>query len=92
MLSESELRFSPLARVFIIEESLEFSAGSRDGQPSFTWKDVKGDVKGTYEFVTTDAGAKTVSVELFEQCVHRAISERRRSQGDMWDLCEFVVK
>lgn len=58
------------------------------------WRDLAGGVGETYEFVAT--GANDATIELFAQCMYRAMFERkyRRSSDEASpkDLQEFAVK
>lgn len=78
----------------MIGEELEFRTGEVDGEPTLVWRDLDGDVDETYEFVATSANVHTV--ELFVQCMYRAMYERKyklsSSKASDEDLQEFVWK
>ncbi|KAH8113276.1 VID27-domain-containing protein [Phellopilus nigrolimitatus] len=81
-------------KVFLVGEELEFRTGEVDGEPTLVWRDLDGDVDETYEFVAT--GANVHTVELFVQCVYRAMYERKyKASSDSaspMDLQEFIWK
>ncbi|KAL5508413.1 VID27 [Sanghuangporus vaninii] len=80
--------------VFLISTELEFRTGEYEGEPTLIWRDLDGDVDETYQFVA--AGANLATVELFVQCVYRAMYERKYKQSSdkasPTDLQEFVWK
>lgn len=75
-----------------MSEELEFRTGETDGEPTFIWRDLEGDVDELYEFVAIDMNAPTRA--FFEMCMYRAMYERKyRKGGDdvpEADLEEFV--
>ncbi|TFK55935.1 VID27 cytoplasmic protein [Heliocybe sulcata] len=79
-------------RVFLISEELEFHSGERDGEPTFIWRDLEGDIDEQYEFVATGTNEPTRA--FFETCMYRAMYERkyRRSADNLsdTDFQEFV--
>ncbi|EPQ59431.1 VID27-domain-containing protein [Gloeophyllum trabeum ATCC 11539] len=79
-------------RVFLISEELEFHSGERDGEPTFIWRDLEGDVDELYEFVATGTNEPTRA--FFETCMYRAMYERkyRRSADSLTDadFQEFI--
>ena len=79
-------------QVFLIGTELEFRTGEVDGDPALIWRDLDGDVDETYEFVASDANVHTV--ELFVQCMYRAMYERKYRQSSdkasTEDLQEFI--
>ncbi|TFK23253.1 VID27 cytoplasmic protein [Coprinopsis marcescibilis] len=81
-------------RVFLISEELEFRAGETDGEPTFIWRDLHGDVDEMFEFVATGTNAPTRA--FFETCMYRAMYERkykRSADATMdGDLEQFVYK
>ncbi|KAI5124906.1 hypothetical protein M0805_007334 [Coniferiporia weirii] len=81
-------------KVFLVGEELEFRTGEIDGEPTLVWRDLDGDVDETYEFVAT--GANVHTVELFVQCMYRAMYERKyktsSDRASNLDLQEFVWK
>ncbi|KAF7969306.1 hypothetical protein HWV62_27735 [Athelia sp. TMB] len=81
-------------RPFLIGEELEFRVGERDGDPTFVWRDVEGDVDESFEFVAAGTNAPTRA--FFETCMYRAMYERkyRRSAEATTDadLEEFIYK
>ena len=66
----------------------------REGQPALVWRDLAGDVDETYEFIAT--GANEATIELFAQCMYRAMFERKyrrnSDEASPKDLQEFVVE
>lgn len=81
-------------RVFLITEELEFRPGETDGEPTFIWRDLQGDVDELFEFVCPDTNAPTRA--FFETCMYRAMFERKyRHSADAateGTLEEFVYK
>ncbi|KAF9268033.1 VID27 cytoplasmic protein [Marasmius fiardii PR-910] len=62
-------------RVFLISEELEFRTGETDGEPTFIWRDLEGDVDEMYEFVAPGTNAPTKA--FFETCMYHAMYERK---------------
>ncbi|GLB33876.1 putative VID27-domain-containing protein [Lyophyllum shimeji] len=62
-------------RVFLISEELEFRTGESDGEPTFLWRDLDGDVDEFYEFVAP--GTNDPTRAFFETCMYRAMYERK---------------
>ncbi|KAF8076465.1 VID27 cytoplasmic protein-domain-containing protein [Lyophyllum atratum] len=62
-------------RVFLISEELEFRTGVSDGEPTFLWRDLTGDVDEFYEFVAP--GTNDPTRAFFETCMYRAMYERK---------------
>ncbi|KAG2013590.1 VID27 cytoplasmic protein, variant 2 [Coprinopsis cinerea AmutBmut pab1-1] len=81
-------------RVYLISQELEFRAGETDGEPTFIWRDLHGDVDEAFEFVATGTNAPTRA--FFETCMYRAMYERKyRRSADATsdaDLEEFIYK
>ncbi|KAI0081752.1 VID27-domain-containing protein [Panus rudis PR-1116 ss-1] len=80
-------------RVFLIGEELEFrKSETLEGEPSFIWRDLEGDVDEFYEFVASGTNEPTRA--FFETCMYRAMYERkyRRSADNTTDtdLQEFI--
>jgi VID27 N-terminal region len=79
-------------RVFLISEELEFRTGQTDGEPTFLWRDLQGDIDEFYEFVASGTNAPTKA--FFETCMYRAMYERKYKQSadDVRDedLAEFI--
>ncbi|OBZ70393.1 Vacuolar import and degradation protein 27 [Grifola frondosa] len=79
-------------RVFLISEELEFHTGVTEGEPTFIWRDLDGDVDEFYEFVA--AGTNEPTRAFFETCMYRAMYERkfRTSADDTQDsdLQQFI--
>ncbi|KAI0335447.1 VID27 cytoplasmic protein [Cubamyces sp. BRFM 1775] len=80
-------------RVFLIGEELEFRTGTTaDGEPTFVWRDLDGDVDELYEFVAPGTNEPTRA--FFETCMYRAMYERKyRASADSLsdaDLQEFI--
>lgn len=68
-------------RVCLISEELEFHTGVTDGEPTFIWRDLQGDIDELYEFVAIGTNAPTRA--FFEMCMYRAMFERKyRRAGD----------
>ncbi|KAL0949495.1 hypothetical protein HGRIS_009549 [Hohenbuehelia grisea] len=75
-------------RVFLISEELEFRAGQQDGEPTFIWRDLDGDVDETYEFVAQGTNEPTRA--FFETCMYRAMYERKyRTNADNLQDADF---
>ncbi|KAJ8489307.1 hypothetical protein ONZ45_g13633 [Pleurotus djamor] len=79
-------------RVCLISEELEFRASETDGEPTFMWRDLQGDIDELYEFVAT--GTNPPTRVFFETCMYRAMYERKYkrpadSVGDA-DLEQFI--
>ncbi|KAL0070704.1 Vacuolar import and degradation protein 27 [Marasmius tenuissimus] len=62
-------------RVFLISEELEFRTGEADGEPTFIWRDLEGDVDELYEFVAQ--GTNPPMKAFFETCMYHAMYERK---------------
>ncbi|RDB22472.1 Vacuolar import and degradation protein 27 [Hypsizygus marmoreus] len=62
-------------RVFLISEELEFRTGESDGEPTFLWRDLDGDVDEFYEFIAS--GTNDPTRAFFETCMYRAMYERK---------------
>ncbi|KAF6762262.1 VID27 cytoplasmic protein [Ephemerocybe angulata] len=81
-------------RVFLVGEELDFRPGETDGEPTFIWRDLQGDVDELFEFVCPDTNAPTRA--FFETCMYRAMFERKyKRSADMASeaaLDEFVCK
>ncbi|CDO75567.1 hypothetical protein BN946_scf184858.g7 [Trametes cinnabarina] len=80
-------------RVFLISEELEFrTSTTADGEPTFVWRDLHGDIDELYEFVA--AGTNEPTRAFFETCMYRAMYERkyRASADNLSDaeLQEFI--
>lgn len=79
-------------RTFLIGPELEFRTSERDGEPTFVWSDVNGDIDELYEFVAADTNEPTRA--FFETCVYRAMYERKYSKSpdnvSDADLEEFI--
>jgi hypothetical protein len=63
-----------------------------DGDPTFVWRDIDGDVDEAYEFVAADTN--DVTRAFFETCIYQAMFERKykksaESTKDI-DLEEFM--
>lgn len=61
--------------MFLISEELEFRTGTTEGEPTFIWRDIEGDVNEFYEFVATGTNEPTRA--FFETCMYRAMYERK---------------
>ena len=81
-------------RVFLIGEELEFRTGQTEGEPTFVWRDMEGDVDEFFEFVAI--GTNVATQALFETCMYRAMYERKyKTTADHLtdaDLQEFIYK
>ncbi|KAF8639712.1 hypothetical protein AX17_000974 [Amanita inopinata Kibby_2008] len=81
-------------RVFLISEELEFRTGHLEGEPTFIWRDLHGDIDEFYEYVAT--GTNDPTRAFFETCMYRAMHERkyRRSADNTRDndLGEFIYR
>ena len=66
-------------RVFLISEELEFRIGEYEGEPTFVWRDIDGDINEFYEFVASGTNAPTRA--FFETCMYRAMYERKYRQN-----------
>ena len=79
-------------RSFLISEELQFRTGQQDGEPTFIWRDLDGDVDEFYEFVATGTNGPTRA--FFETCMYRAMYEAKyRTSADNTsdaDLQEFI--
>ncbi|KAJ7591039.1 VID27 cytoplasmic protein-domain-containing protein [Mycena floridula] len=62
-------------RVFLVAEDLEFRTGTTDGDPTFVWRDLEGDVDEFYEYVAPETNEPTKA--FFEICMYRAMYERK---------------
>ena len=62
-------------RVFLISEELEFRTGETDGEPTFIWRDLEGDVDEMYEYVAQGTNAPMKA--FFETCMYHAMYERK---------------
>ena len=61
--------------MFLISEELEFRPGVTEGEPTFVWRDLDGDVDEFYEF--TASGTNAPMRAFFETCMYRAMYERK---------------
>ncbi|KAI3612188.1 vacuolar import and degradation protein [Moniliophthora roreri] len=81
-------------RVFLISEELEFRTGETDGEPTFIWRDLEGDIDEMYQYVAPGTNAPTKA--FFETCMYRAMYERKYkvNPDDVKDLNldEFMWK
>ncbi|KAK7470575.1 Vacuolar import and degradation protein 27 [Stygiomarasmius scandens] len=79
-------------RTFLIGEELEFRTGQTDGEPTFIWRDLYGDIDELFEYVA--AGTNEPTKAFFETCMYRAMYERKyRVSADQVrdaDLEEFI--
>jgi hypothetical protein len=80
-------------RVFLIAEELEFRTGETpEGDPTFIWRDLQGDVDEFYEFAAPGMNEPTRA--FFETCMFRAMYERKYKKSadgiQDADLTEFV--
>lgn len=66
-------------RVFLIGEELEFRTGQLDGEPTFIWRDLAGDIDEFYEYVATGTNEPTRA--FFETCMYRAMYERKHKRS-----------
>ncbi|KIY49273.1 VID27-domain-containing protein [Fistulina hepatica ATCC 64428] len=66
-------------RVFLIGEELDFHTGETDGDPTFLWRDLQGDVDDFFEFVAPGTNEPTLA--FFETCMYRAMYERKYKKG-----------
>ena len=78
----------------MIGEDLEFRSGQLEGEPTFIWRDLEGDVDEFYEYVATGTNEPTRA--FFETCMYRAMYERKykksaQSTRDS-DLEEFIYR
>ncbi|EEB90830.1 hypothetical protein MPER_10915, partial [Moniliophthora perniciosa FA553] len=62
-------------RVFLISEELEFRTSEIDGEPTFIWRDLEGDIDEMYQYVASGTNAPTNA--FFETCMYRAMYERK---------------
>ncbi|KAM6495830.1 VID27 cytoplasmic domain containing protein [Amanita muscaria] len=81
-------------RVFLIGEDLEFRTGELDGEPTFIWRDLEGDVDELYEYTATGTNEPTRA--FFETCMYRAMYERKYRRNAQTttdnDLEEFIYR
>ncbi|KIK68080.1 hypothetical protein GYMLUDRAFT_36908 [Collybiopsis luxurians FD-317 M1] len=82
-------------REFLISQELEFRTGkTSEGEPTFVWRDLAGDVDEFFEFVALGTNEPTKA--FFETCMYRAMYERKyNSSADNAseeDLQEFIYK
>ena len=60
----------------MIGEELQFRTGTTiEGEPTFVWRDLDGDVDEFFEFVA--AGTNDPTRAFFETCMYRAMYERK---------------
>ncbi|KAG6866460.1 hypothetical protein C0991_003978 [Blastosporella zonata] len=62
-------------RVFLISHELEFRTSESDGEPTFVWRDLDGDVDEFYEFLAP--GTNNPTRAFFETCMYQAMYERK---------------
>jgi hypothetical protein len=72
---DTHLLLADEERSFLITEELEFRTGEIEGEPTFTWRDLQGDVDEFYEYVATGTNEPTKA--FFETCMYRAMYERK---------------
>lgn len=81
-------------RTFLIGEELEFRTGETDGEPTFIWRDLRGDIDEFFEYVAQGTNRPTKA--FFETCMYRAMYERKykASADSLSDkqLEEFIWK
>jgi len=86
------VRIADEERTFLIGEELEFRTGQTDGEPTFIWRDLYGDIDELFEYVA--AGTNEPTKAFFETCMYRAMYERKyRVSADQVrdaDLEEFI--
>ncbi|KAI0092847.1 VID27 cytoplasmic protein [Irpex rosettiformis] len=79
-------------RTFLIGEELCFRTGETEGELTFIWRDIEGDVNEFYEFVAR--GTNDPTRAFFETCMYRAMYERKyKTSADSTqdkDLAEFI--
>lgn len=63
----------------MIGEELEFRTGQLDGEPTFIWRDLNGDIDELYEYVATGTNEPTRA--FFETCMYRAMYERKHKRS-----------
>ena len=61
--------------MFLISQELEFRIGENDGEPTFVWRDLDGDLDEFFEFVAPGTNEPTRA--FFETCMYRAMYERK---------------
>lgn len=78
----------------MIGEELQFRTGQLDGEPTFIWRDLDGDIDEFYEYLATGTNEPTRA--FFETCMYRAMYERKHKRGaentQDKDLEEFVYR
>lgn len=76
--------------MFLITEELDFRTGETEGDPTFVWRDLQGDVDEFYEYIAPGTNEPTKA--FFETCMYRAMYERKYKEqaSDNVDLSEFV--
>jgi hypothetical protein len=76
----------------LIGEELEFRTGQTEGEPTFVWRDLDGDVDEFFEFIASGTNPPTQA--FFETCMYRAMYERKyKESADATqdsDLKEFI--
>ncbi|KAF9075729.1 VID27 cytoplasmic protein-domain-containing protein [Rhodocollybia butyracea] len=82
-------------REFLISHELEFRIDTTpEGDPTFVWRDLAGDIDEFFEFVAIGTNEPTKT--FFEICMYRAMYERKYSRSaesvNEPDLEEFVYK
>ncbi|KAJ3736290.1 VID27 cytoplasmic protein-domain-containing protein [Lentinula guzmanii] len=82
-------------REFLISQELEFRTDKTlEGEPTFVWRDLAGDVDEFFEFVAIGTNEPTKA--FFETCMYRAMYERKYMRTadsvNEPDLEEFVYK
>ncbi|KAF5390668.1 hypothetical protein D9757_002743 [Collybiopsis confluens] len=82
-------------REFLISQELEFRTDKTpEGDPTFVWRDLAGDVDEFFEFVAIGTNEPTKA--FFETCMYRAMFERKYNRSadnaNEEDLQEFIHK
>ncbi|KAK6332698.1 hypothetical protein TWF696_002727 [Orbilia brochopaga] len=91
-LQESDDEDNANDRVFLLDESLRFRSGFRDGQAVFAWKDILGDPEDTFEFIC-DTATQPGQITTFEivamQCQFERKYQRSYETATDADLEQF---
>ncbi|KAJ6262802.1 Vacuolar import and degradation protein [Drechslerella dactyloides] len=91
-LQESDDEDNANDRAFLLDESLRFRSGFRDGQAIFAWKDILGDPEDTFEFIC-DTATQPGQITTFEivamQCQFERKYQRSYETATDADLEQF---
>lgn len=71
----------------MIDESLDFRSSELEGEPTFAWRDLNGDLEDLLEFVIDSRQVNAVTRSIFEVTFLQCVFERKfgRSHDEATD-------